>query len=235
MPDDLIPQSDERFGDFLNNLSAKLAGKYKAAFNLPAAQLTALDTDAETWEYWLGCETATRFADDQATAGRNTLRDGPAASLPVSPLQPAVLPAPPATLAMPGIEKRLRDLVQFLKKHPAYTEAIGADLGIIAPRNPAAHDTPLAPAVRALSGFGLEVKTRMYGHDAQEIFAQRAGDEAPVRVDKFTAGTAHFTLAPRAVGPSSEEVTISARYLDHDQPVGDGLLSPAVTVSTRRR
>lgn len=235
MPTDIIPQSDERFAELLNNVSGKLTGKYKTTFNLPAAQLGTLGTDAETWAYWLGCEAATRFADDQATAGRNTLRDGPPTDSPVSPLQPAVLPAAPAILAMPGIEKRLRDLIQFVKRHPAYTEAIGADLGILTAAPAATHSTPPAPTVRALAGYGLEVRTRMYGHDAREVFAQRTGDAEPARVDKFTAGTAHFTLPPRTPGESSEEVTITTRYLDHDQPVGDGSFSPGVTVSTRRR
>jgi len=108
---------------FKNNI-----GKFAALLEITPAQIEQQAADADFFEYVVLCYEMLNASGKSATAFRNHLRHakdpGPATPMPV-PILPLAPPAVP-----PGVEQRFRRLVRQIKRHPNYTPAIGAQLGI---------------------------------------------------------------------------------------------------------
>lgn len=132
-PKKAMPKSDyikSNDAEFSAQLTAfKLAiGDYAAALGLSAGQVTAQANDADYFAYTLACQGLMTQGGKQYTAWRDILRDGgapPASGVPMPPTFPTAV-----TAVAPGIEARFRALVQSIKTHPAYNEAMGLALGI---------------------------------------------------------------------------------------------------------
>ena len=80
--------------------------------------------------YLLGQVESFTTAKEQRVGYKNLIKDGPigkpGGAVPTGPVAPVV-----PTVVAPGIFPRISALVQRIKTNPAYTEAIGRDLGII--------------------------------------------------------------------------------------------------------
>ncbi len=118
-----IKKSDTAFGAQLLTFAANI-GNY--TLGLTAAQITAQNNDAQYFNYTLLCQGIMQAAAQQWTAWKNLLRAGNAASTP-----PAAVTLPAAVPPVaPGIKARFRALIQQVKNHPSYNDAMGQALGI---------------------------------------------------------------------------------------------------------
>jgi hypothetical protein len=157
---------------FKNNL-----GPYAATLGVSAAQATAQAADADYFAYELACQQIAQNLAQQWTAWKDLSRDGgtpPPAGMP----QPPVFPAAVAAVA-PGIEARFRALVQQIKKHANYNEAIGQTLGIEGSEQTGPDLTTLRPVIdAAVAGNRVEIDWGWQGNraflDACEIQVDRA-------------------------------------------------------------
>lgn len=114
----------------MKNLAGKI-DNYAAALELTAAEVTSIKKDAAALDYVVTIQAMTQTFAKNVTAFKKLLRTGGVQSLGPPPVVPT-LGSPPA-MPLPNMETRVRSILQRMVHHPAYTGAIGEDLGIEAP------------------------------------------------------------------------------------------------------
>lgn len=131
---------------------------------------------------------------------------------------------------MPGILIRLARFVQRLKGSPNYTEAIGADLGIIG-----AEITPSSPikpqgSLSIVGPHEVKLKWVKANYTGVIVECQRAGETTwtLLGTDNFSP---YLDGRPLLVAGQPEERRYRLRYLDGDALVGEYSDVMSVTVS----
>ena len=209
-----------------NEFTLKLAG-YQATFSLSAGQITQNSND----NAWLN-RTLTNVAayKDEANewVGFKNILMYSAQGVP-NPAEPTNPPAglPPGGL-LTGIIPRWRALVEYIKAHPNYTEAIGQDLGIIGAPDIGA----LKPVLKARDlGFGqAEVDSTKDIYDGVDIYGQRAGETTWTYLgrDNFPPYVDNRALL---VPGQPEERRYRAKFVQNDVQVGDWSDTVSVVVT----
>jgi hypothetical protein len=127
-----IPNNDAEFVNWLISFDQKLAS-HSATLGISAAEQAALHQDGLWMQFAVLQADLFKAESAERTTYKQTLRKGPVGT-PVTPFPDlGTITLPASSPVAPGIESRVRALVQRLKNHPNYTEAIGQDLGIIPP------------------------------------------------------------------------------------------------------
>jgi hypothetical protein len=111
---------------WLNNFAAKLP-TYAATVGVTPAEVTQTTADDAYFAFVVGAQNQHSKTTRDWTAYKNALRSG--TTIGAMPTTPAL--GVPPTAVPAGIFSRVSALAARIKKHPAYTEAIGQDLGII--------------------------------------------------------------------------------------------------------
>lgn len=88
--------------------------------------MTGQAADTDYFAHALACQQICDQCSQQWTAWKVIIRNGGDTG---TPPEEDIFP-PAVTPVAPGIERRFRDLVKFIKAHPAYNHAIGEALGI---------------------------------------------------------------------------------------------------------
>jgi hypothetical protein len=150
---------------------------------------------------------------------RDHLLDGPVTTTAAQVPSIGTEFAPPAPAPVAdGILPRWRVLVEQIKGHPAYTKAIGEDLGIEAPEAPV---QSTKPRIRTCKEDGGKVMINVLkdGHDSIALFCQRGEEPQPSLVGIYTRARIEDVRPPLVPGqPELRQYT--AQYRDNDQPVG---------------
>lgn len=123
---DYIKRRDAEFAAQLIQFKTHI-GDYTATLGLSAGQVSGQADDADYFNYVFNSQDLCSQCAQQWTAWKDIVRGGGGAGTP-PPANPT-LPAP-VTPVLPGIEKRFRDLVQIIKKHPANNTPMNEALGI---------------------------------------------------------------------------------------------------------
>lgn len=224
-----LPQNDLARVTWLNNFASKLPAHAKV-LGVTADDVTATQHDAAMLDHLISRRLpALRGAQQQQTAYKNLIADGPLGSPTADPPALPDLAAPPVTVP-PGVLPRLRALVQRIKNTASYTEVIGLDLGIIG-TDTTSNETP-KPTFKAAAHPGHDVRLDWVKDrfDGVMIQGRRPGEAAwtDLGVDHFSP----FVDTRKPVDPVHPEAReFRLRYLVRDEPVGDW--SDAVTISTR--
>ncbi len=121
-----------------------------------------------------------------------------------------------------GLFERLDSIVKRARVTPAYTEEIGALLGIIptSPSRPLPED--LKPAIVASASFNdykFDVNVTRLGMTAYKVQIQRSGASTWQDVAFATNNPSQVTVTPTTPG-EPERVLVRAVLLDKNQPVG---------------
>ncbi|MEQ1862595.1 MAG: hypothetical protein ABMA13_21960 [Chthoniobacteraceae bacterium] len=129
-----IKLNDEAFSaqllQFKNNI-----GAYATLLNVTAPEVTAQAADADYFAYQLACHDIALSYAQQCTAWKTLIRKGgtpPASGAPAMPTWPA-----PVAAVAPGVEPRLRALVQKRRSRPPTTTASARRSGSRATSKPA--------------------------------------------------------------------------------------------------
>lgn len=162
-----LPAGDDPFSRWLDQFLAA-ATDNATALGLSPADLTALGNRITEFKTGLAGCAAAEAAAKQATAVKNNSR----------------------TL----IEQLVRKLAKRFTTEPGYTPALGELLGIISAASveggasaaPMSMDDKPAARVKALPDYQAEIRPRMKGAEAVDIYCQRDGDAAPVLLGRFT-------------------------------------------------
>ena len=221
---DYIKKRDADFSAQMNRFKNNI-GPHVTTFGLTTAQVTGQAADADYFAYALACQKTCDQCSQQWTAWKDILREGGDAG---TPPEEDVFPTAVPPVA-PGIERRFRDLVQIIKKHPAYNRAIGEALGIEGPEQSGPEFSTFKPELKLVMSGGLVmVLWGWLGHasflDILEIHVDRGSgyqlltyDTTPDYLDttplpataaKWTY-KAIFRVGDQRVGQWSDEVSIT--------------------------
>lgn len=227
MAETYLPIGDSELVVWFGNFQSKLSG-YASTLGVAASEVSAVGADYDQFVYTVNQVEVFKIKTRERVAYKDTLKDGPlgapaapAPALPTFGAEPAPVP--------PGIVPRLRALVQRIKNHPNFSEAMGRDLGILAPAPPPPGvPKPTVRNARPLPMGQIEVVYSKGKFTGVLIESRRAGENAWSRLDKsfrspFTDERALLT----ANQPELRDYRL--RYLDGDQPAGD--YSDVVTVT----
>jgi hypothetical protein len=229
MPNPIIPSADEAFDAWFHNFTMKF-GTYAVALGYTTGFADTLTSEYEWFHWSLVAQGLFETELSERVALKRLLRDGPVGS--PTPSAPSVPDpgVPEGSMPAPGIVPRLRKLIQAIKNNPAYTEAIGADLGIIAPAS-SESGTP-KPDATATAEMNSQVKLRFKKgtHDAVIVEGQRGAETSWTQLDKVMRSPWTDTRAPLVAGqPEIRRYRLC--YCDGDEAVGD--FSDVLTVVTQ--
>jgi hypothetical protein len=213
---DFIPSREDELIPWFENFSTKLPN-YQVVLGLTAPELTAVTSDFLLLEATLLTVNQAKQEQREWVAFKNVEFYGPLGE--PTPQVPG-WPAPFALSAKPpGMLFRIRDLAARIKAHPAYTEQMGADLGIIGAEalgpitaQPTGSATPLA-------GFAVEVAFLKQGFAGVDVESQR-GSEMTWTYLAFDAFSPYVDNRPPLVAGQAEQRRYRLRYRDGDEPVG---------------
>lgn len=122
--------NDAQLAALLSNFSGKI-DNYASLLELSAAEVTEAKADSNYFAYVIDVQNRVKQHSKDWTSYKNLLRSSiKKVSLGATPVWVLPPSAPPAANA--DISGRTAKLIQRIKNHKAYTEAIGHDLGIIA-------------------------------------------------------------------------------------------------------
>jgi hypothetical protein len=222
---DYIPNREDELLAWFANLSAKLP-TYQATLGLTLAEVTEFQTEATLVEFSIMGVTQAKNEAAEWVAFKNLELYGPVGE--PTPAVPSALPPAPVSPRAPGILVRTRALVTRIKAHPAYTVAMGADLGLIGPEeSPPAEIKPTGSAT-PLPNFSAEIKFVRRRFDGVDIETQR-GMEMTWTYLAFDSSSPYLDNRPPAVAGQTEQRRYRMRYRDHDVQVG--LFSDTLTVT----
>ena len=122
--------------------------------------------------------------------------------------------------ALDAVTKRIRDTAVILKRHAAYTNAIGEDLGIV----PAA-PTHLAPEAKpqfTVTAFADKVRLDWVKGESDGVVVQcKRGNESGFTTLGRDTVSPYDDMRPNATPDTPETRTYRMRYLAVDEEVGD--------------
>jgi hypothetical protein len=215
-----VPRSNTEVAAWGLHLASKM-DIHAPALAITAAEVAALKADAAMIDWSIKTSASMRASSQQFTAFKEAILEGKVGGAPeAAPIAPAITPPPPAVPS--GAIARTRALIQRIKKSPGYTEAMGRDLGIIAPDAKEIASDSSKPTYRATSLPGGEVRLDWVKgpHSGVTIQSMRAGD-----ADWIDLGRDNYSPyvdgRPPVTAGTSETRQYRMRYLDKDEAVGE--------------
>lgn len=157
---DYIPNSDTAFCGLIGHVNTTLPQFFSAlSITAAAPQVITLGADAGGFTYLCDRQVKLQQAAQAATKERNRARYGDSENPHVAtdfswPTQLPTVPSP----VLPGIEKRFRDMVQWLRNLPGYDAAIGEALHLIGDEITLPDPADLRPTIKLkINGGRVEV------------------------------------------------------------------------------
>lgn len=202
---------------------------YAATFGLTAPQTTAARTDYLWSQY--ACDFARMLETEWGSAvdWKTQLNSGGPGTTQPAPTVGTEVQPPAGSPVADGILSRWREQVDFLKSHPAYTVAIGLDLGIEATEEPVQQMKPTFKLTAQPAGV-VALKVKKDGHQAAAVYCQRGANPIPEKLGTYSMASITDARA-NAVAGVPEKRTYTVRYVDGDVEVGE--LSDACSLSTQ--
>jgi hypothetical protein len=186
-----IPDGDQAKADMLDNFALKLP-IYAAILGVTPAEVTSVTNDAAMFNYTMDAQEAFKTHKQNVSNYKNALRDGPDSAPGAFPVAPPLAPAP--ALVNDGVFNRISNLAVRMKRHPAYKEAMGEDMGIVGDEQ--VIDIPnLKPVLTSRLDVGRPLIVWKKSHaDSLDIYVDRkdglgfvylANDSQPDYLDTF--------------------------------------------------
>lgn len=219
-----FPLSLQDRAAWYNNFAVQCAGAPGTALALSTGQISTVTHDNATMQFLA----ATQLQIDKFASGfrqfRDILTEGNIGEVtPVSPVPPdTTVPTP---VSPTGIFERLDDLVKWIKANPAYTDEIGAVMGILPSPADGLPDVPeseLKPTIKAsdsMGGYQFQVTVSRLGKQAFKVQVQKKGDTDWKDIAFATSNPVICTLTPTVPG-DPERVMVRGILLEKNQPVG---------------
>lgn len=226
-----LPDTDQGKRDYLINFDNKLP-THAPILNITPAQLTEATNDAAMFAYVLNAQEAFKTFKQDLTAYKNFLRDGEPGPPSLSPFPVAPVLGAVPTLVNKGIFGRNSRLVAHIKSEPAYTTAIGEDLGIVGDEE-TINVNQLKPVLTSEIVAGHPVIKWTKGHaDALDIYVDR--NDGVGFVFLATDSQPDYTdTTPLPQGVESAVWEYQAIYKIADEQVGKYSESIKVTVTKK--
>ncbi|MBL7784296.1 MAG: hypothetical protein JNM36_00135 [Chitinophagales bacterium] len=215
-----IPSDNPGKGVWLKNFAAKVP-LYKDKYNITDEELADIIQGSFYFSYVVDRHKQVEEFKINWTTFRDELRDGNqqnGITLPLPTLPDFGTPPP----AVPnGILKRAALLAQRIKKHPAYVEADGRDLGIVAEKS-AFDPQKNKPAfsIRLIEGGHPEIVWRKGNMDGVEIWVKRNTNNKDFVLLAYDQRPNYTDMHPLPEAGSSEVWQYRLIYRYHDKQAG---------------
>jgi hypothetical protein len=225
-----LPQTDADKVVWLNNFSAKI-GTYATQVGITPAEITSINNDKAFFSYVITMHDAYKQTLNNITAYKNLLRKA------VAQQHIGALPAAPvlgtAPTAVPeGIFDRVSKLAQRIKASVNYTEAMGQDLGIIAPEVNI-DLTSLQPELRVKLDAGRPfIKATKGIADAIDLFVNRNDGNNFISLGRLLKPEFIDTTNLPSTTPLAEWEYRAMYVIGNDNV---GVMSPTVSVVVKRQ
>jgi hypothetical protein len=224
-----LPTSDAGKMQWFNNFANKLPN-YRETLQLPDDVLGDVQKGAENFGFMIGNIEGSREYTKQITAYKNIMRNGSKNNAPLGAMPPAPptlkLPQPPVA----DIFGQAQKLVQVIKNHKAYNEAIGKDLGIIGEASAKApHEMKPQLQVEMQAGRP-NIKWKKAGMQGIHIYVDR-GDGKGYSFLATDTQPDYLDTYPLPTSGQSAIWKYKAIYIDHDEEQGQMSDELSVTVS----
>ena len=224
-----LPNGDAQRGTWLSNFRLNLA-VYKTKLALTTDQMTSVDNDTACYIYSLLLIAASNSFDHTCVTYKTTIRNGPASEI-IGEIPTYTAPADaPVAGVKPGIFSRISALVRIIKAHPAYTTAMGTNLGIIGAEHEAKTNQDLRQPVFAakIVAGNVQLKYTKANTDGVKIECKRGAETEFTFLDKATKPI--FTDTRKNLIPSqAEQRQYRGLYMKGDTVIG--IMSDIVTIA----
>lgn len=212
-----LPRAEAELVIWFQNWAAKIQ-TYGTVVGLTAAEKTQATTDANFVSTLINSVLAFKtFTNDLVGYKNIILYTTIGAPMPATPTAPAMFVAPLG--ALDAIIKRTQQINERIRNHPAYTVAIGQDLGIIGPEV-SPQNEPTNVRATALPGSDVRVSYNKGGAAGVAIYGKR-GSELVYTLLSIDTNTPYVdTRDPLVVG-QPENRTYKLLLYDGDNTFGD--------------
>lgn len=224
-----IPNSDSDRSVWLNNFSTKI-NTYATLVGITAAEVTAIQKDTAMYVYIINMLEAYKQTVNNITSYKNLLKRavgqqhlGAIPSAPTLGTAPASVPE--------GVFDRISKLVKRIKASANYTEAMGNDLGIIAPTQTIDIAT-MQPDLRvSLDADRPHIKCSKGYADAIDLYVDRKDGLGFVLIGRLLK-LDYIDVVSLPANTVLAEWDYKARYVIGNDPVG--LMSAVVSVVVKK-
>ena len=225
----MIPKNEGSQPVWLENFAAKIPLQGPNV-GLLATEITSAVNDCNYLKaIYLQVLKQLRTSTQTMTSYKNLIKNGTGTGMPFPSLP--VFGALP-TAVLPGVIARLRALIARIMNHPAYTVAIGIDLGIDGTSSPAPTE-PSAPPVFHVTDTNAGNVTLPWEKDGWT--GVKVQSRHPTDATWTDLGTDLFSpfvdTRPLAVANQPEIREYRMIYLDGDATTGDWSMSLSVNVN----
>ena len=212
-----IPHSDSDRSVWLNNFTTKI-NTYATLVGITPAEVTAVQKDTAMYTYIVNMVEVYKQTLNNITSYKNLLRHAVGQQhLGAIPTVPALGTAP-ATVSE-GVFDRISRLVKRIKASTSYTEAMGNDLGIIAPVQ-TFDVTTLQPELKiTLDGDRPHIKCAKGYSDAIDLYVDRKDGSGFVLIGRLTKPD-YIDIVDLPANVLLTEWDYKARYVIDNNVVG---------------
>jgi hypothetical protein len=225
-----LPQSDADRVVWLNNFSTKI-GTYAASVGITAAEITSINNDKAFYSFIINMHDSYKQTLNNLTAYKNLLKHAVAQQhLGSIPVVAALGTAP--TAVPEGIFDRISKFAQRIKASVNYTEAMGQDLGIIAPEL-TIDLSSLQPELKVKLDAGRPfIKATKGIADAIDLFVDRNDGNNFIPLGRLLKPEFIDTANLPASAPLAEWEYKAMFVIGNDNV---GVMSPVVSVVVKRQ
>ena len=224
-----IPNGDADKGIWLSNFNAKLP-TYANLVGITAAEVTAIQKDTAMFQYILSMLEAHKQTVNNITSYKNLLKHA------VGQQHLGAIPSPPTLGTAPatvpeGVFDRISKLVKRIKASANYTEAMGNDLGIIAPTQTIDIATMQPDLKVSLDADRPHIKCSKGYADAIDLYVDRKDGAGFVLIGRLLK-LDYIDVVSLPTNTVLAEWDYKARYVIGNDPVG--LMSAVVSVVVKK-
>jgi hypothetical protein len=225
-----LPTGDADRVIWLNNFAVKIA-TYATNVGVTPAEVTAVNNDKTYYQYIINMVDAYKQYLNNIVAYKNMLKQAVDQQHIGAPPAPPVLGTAPISV-IEGVFDRVSKLVQRIKASLNYTEAMGQDLGIIAPES-VIDPTTLQPVLKVKLDAGRpHIKCSKGIADAIDLFVDRQDGAGFIQIGRLLKAD-YIDIASLPVGVSLAEWEYKARFVIGNDNVG--LMSAVESVVVKRQ
>jgi hypothetical protein len=184
MKNRFTPNDDPGRDLWAKNFASKLA-IYATKYGITPAEVTDVQQGSAYFTYILNLNKQFEEFKHKFTQFKTDMRDNISAVGSTAPVVPTLGTPPPAVA--PGILVRMNSIALRIKKHVAYLEADGLDLGIEGTASPAPDLVSIRPviSVRLINNGHPEIVWKKKGMSSIALYVDRGEGFKPLAIDSF--------------------------------------------------
>jgi hypothetical protein len=224
-----IPNSDADRGIWSSNFSTKI-GTYAAVVGITSAEVASVQKDIAMFIYMLNMQEAYKQTLNNITAYKSLLKHAVARQHLGAIPTPPILATPPAAVPE-GVFDRISKLVKRIKASTSYTDAMGQDLGIVAPIQRTDVNSLQPDLMVKLDAGRPHIKCAKGVADAIDLYVDRKDGAGVILIGRLLK-TDYMDTTNLPANTMLAEWDYKAMFVIGNDPVG--LMSPVVSIIVKK-